>query len=96
MAAEPAEWPRVDAAHRDNAGIHPRDGSRYVDPCSCARTVDDICPSYQFNITCQKTVPQAPIWVLEANNFEDTIRNAISLGGDAGTVALIAGGVARR
>jgi ADP-ribosylglycohydrolase len=58
------------------------------------RTPDDIRPTYRFNETCQETVPQALVCVLTAANFEDAIRNAISIGGDSDTVAAIAGGVA--
>jgi ADP-ribosyl-[dinitrogen reductase] hydrolase len=58
------------------------------------RTVDDIRPRYVFNETCQETVPEALICALEATDFEDAIRNAISIGGDSDTVACIAGGVA--
>ncbi|MEQ1803002.1 MAG: ADP-ribosylglycohydrolase family protein [Gammaproteobacteria bacterium] len=58
------------------------------------RTVDGIRPGYQFNETCQKTVPEALICVLSATGFEDAIRNAISIGGDSDTVAAIAGSVA--
>lgn len=59
-----------------------------------SRSVDDIRPAYVFNETCQQTVPEALICVLEATSFEDAIRNAISIGGDSDTVAAIAGGVA--
>jgi ADP-ribosyl-[dinitrogen reductase] hydrolase len=58
------------------------------------RTVDDIRPGYVFNETCQRTVPEALICALEASDFEDAIRNAISIGGDSDTVACIAGAVA--
>jgi len=58
------------------------------------RTVDYIRPGYVFNETCQGTVPEALICALEATDFEDAIRNAISIGGDSDTVACIAGGVA--
>ena len=58
------------------------------------RTPDDIRPTYRFNETCQETVPQALVCALTATNFEDAIRNAISIGGDSDTVAAIAGGVA--
>lgn len=58
------------------------------------RTVDDIRPNYRFNETCQETVPQALVCALTASSFEDAIRNAISIGGAANTVAAIAGGVA--
>jgi ADP-ribosylglycohydrolase len=58
------------------------------------RTVDSIRPTYEFNETCQRTVPEALICALEAESFEDAVRNAISIGGDSDTVAAIAGGVA--
>ena len=58
------------------------------------RTLADIRPTYVFNATCQRTVPEAITAFLEAEDFEDAIRNAISLGGDADTLACIAGGIA--
>ncbi len=58
------------------------------------RKLDQIRASYCFDETCQGTVPEALIAVLESNSFDDAIRNAISLGGDADTLACIAGGVA--
>jgi ADP-ribosylglycohydrolase len=57
-------------------------------------TIDQIRPTYQFNETCQETVPQALVCALTATSYEDAIRNAISIGGDSDTVAAIAGGVA--
>jgi ADP-ribosylglycohydrolase len=56
--------------------------------------LDEIRPTYQFDETCQGTVPQALRAFLESRSYEDAIRNAISLGGDADTLACIAGGVA--
>ena len=58
------------------------------------RTVDEIRPNYFFNETCQDTVPQAITCALESDSFEDAVRNAISLGGDADTLAAIAGPIA--
>lgn len=58
------------------------------------RSCDDIRPRYQFNETCQGTVPEAIICFLEGESFEDVIRNAVSLGGDADTLAAIAGSIA--
>lgn len=57
-------------------------------------TLDEIRDSYQFNETCQGTVPQALEAFFESTGFEDAIRNAISIGGDSDTVAAICGGVA--
>jgi type I restriction enzyme M protein len=56
--------------------------------------LDDIRTTYRFNETCQETVPQAIQAFLEAESFEETIRNAISLGGDSDTLAAIAGSIA--
>jgi ADP-ribosylglycohydrolase len=58
------------------------------------RTLDQIRLSYRFNETCQETVPEALVAFLESTSYEDAIRNAISLGGDADTLACITGGVA--
>lgn len=55
---------------------------------------DDIKPDYTFDETCQGTVPQAIICALEGNGFMDTIIKAVSLGGDADTLAAIAGAMA--
>ena len=57
-------------------------------------TLDEIRPTYAFNETCQESVPQAIECFLEADGFEDAIRNAVSLGGDADTLAAIAGSIA--
>ena len=59
-----------------------------------SRTLDEIRPTYRFNETCQDTVPQAIIAFLESSDFEDAIRNAISLGGDSDTLAAITGSIA--
>jgi ADP-ribosylglycohydrolase len=56
--------------------------------------LDDIRERYSFDVSCQGSVPQSIIAFLEANGFEDAVRNAISLGGDADTMACIAGGIA--
>ncbi len=57
-------------------------------------TLDRIRPTYGFDETCQGTVPPALRAFLESTSYEDAIRNAVSLGGDADTLACIAGGVA--
>ena len=57
-------------------------------------TIGEIRDSYQFNETCQDTVPQAIEAFLESTSFEDAIRNAISIGGDSDTLAAITGAVA--
>ena len=59
-----------------------------------SRKLDEIRPNYEFNEICQDTVPEAIICFLESTDFESTIRNAVSLGGDADTLAAIAGSIA--
>jgi len=59
-----------------------------------SRTCDQIRPGYRFNETCQKTVPEALTAFLESTDFEDAIRNGVSLGGDSDTLTCITGSVA--
>ncbi len=54
----------------------------------------EIRPDYKFNETCQETVPQAITAFYEADSYEEAIRNAISLGGDADTLGCITGSIA--
>ena len=57
-------------------------------------TLDEIRPSYRFDVTCQGSVPQAFEALFESTGFEDAIRNAISIGGDSDTIAAVTGGMA--
>lgn len=57
-------------------------------------TCDQIRDTYEFNETCQETVPQAIVAFLDGHDFEDCIRNAISVGGDSDTLAAITGAIA--
>ena len=59
-----------------------------------SRTCDEIRPTYHHVESCQETVPEAITAFLEGNDFEDVIRNAVSLGGDCDTLTCIAGGIA--
>lgn len=58
------------------------------------RKLSDIRKTYTFDGSCQGTVPESIICFLEGTDTEDTIRNAISLGGDADTMGAIAGSIA--
>jgi len=58
------------------------------------RTTYEIRKTYQFEIFCDLCVPESIICFLESDNYESVIRNAVSLGGDADTMAAIAGGIA--
>jgi len=57
-------------------------------------TLDQIRPTYSFDVSCQGSVPQAITAFLESSDFEDGIRNAVSIGGDSDTIACITGGIA--
>lgn len=57
-------------------------------------SLDAIRPGYEFNETCQGTVPAAMIAFFESTGYEDAVRKAVSLGGDADTLACITGAVA--
>ncbi len=58
------------------------------------RTIEGIRPGFGFDESCQGTVPEAIIAVLDSTSYENAVRLAISLGGDADTLACIAGGIA--
>jgi ADP-ribosylglycohydrolase len=58
------------------------------------RRIDDIRPTYRFDISCQGTVPEAITAFLESENYENAVRIGISLGGDSDTIGCITGAVA--
>lgn len=59
-----------------------------------SRTCDEIRPSYFHQESCQKTVPEAMTAFFEGTDFEDVVRNAVSLGGDCDTLTDIAAAMA--
>ncbi len=76
----------------DKQGIRDRMSAQFHYDMS--RRLEDIRPDYRFDATCQGSVPEAILAFLESTDFEDAIRNAISLGGDSDTQAAIAGSIA--
>jgi ADP-ribosylglycohydrolase len=60
-----------------------------------SKHVDEIRPSYKFDVSSQGTVPQAIRAFIDSTDFEDAIRTAVSLGGDTDTLACITGGIAQ-
>jgi ADP-ribosylglycohydrolase len=60
-----------------------------------SRTLEEIRPTYTFNESCYRTVPEAIIAFLESDDYEDAIRKSVSLGGDSDTQACITGGIAQ-
>ena len=59
-----------------------------------SRNLKEIRPACHMDVTCQGSVPEAIIAFLESTDFEDTVRKAVSIGGDADTIACIAGSIA--
>ncbi len=59
-----------------------------------SQTVDQIRSWYRFDVSSKGSVTQAIACALEASDFEDAVRNAISIGGDSDTIGCIAGGIA--
>ncbi|MBI4853927.1 MAG: ADP-ribosylglycohydrolase family protein [Acidobacteria bacterium] len=59
------------------------------------RTLAEIRPSYSFDVSCQGSVPESIISFLESDNYKSAVKNAISLGGDADTMACISGAIAQ-
>lgn len=59
-----------------------------------SRKYKDIQPSYRFEVSCQKSVPESIIAFLESVDYESAIRMAVAYGGDADTMSAIAGGIA--
>ncbi len=60
-----------------------------------SRCVDEIRLEHEFDISSAGTVPPSIVCALEATDYEDAVRNAVSLGGDADTIACITGGIAQ-
>lgn len=58
-------------------------------------TCDEIRPTYNWEASCQGTVPPALIAFFDSHDFESAIRLAVSLGGDSDTLACITGGIAQ-
>lgn len=59
-----------------------------------SRSCEEIRPDYIFSETCQESVPESIIAFLDSTSFEDAIRLAVSLGGDADTMGAITGSIA--
>lgn len=57
-------------------------------------SLNDLQHNYKFYQTCNNSVPQAIFIALVSNSYEETIRNAISIGGDTDTIACISGSIA--
>lgn len=58
-----------------------------------SRTLEEIRPTFTFDETCQRTVPEAIICFMEGKDYEDVVRLSVALAGDADTIAAIAGAI---
>lgn len=79
-----AVWLALNGASQEDIGRYVKGNYYKID-----FTLDEIRPTYEFNEICQDTVPQAIEAFLEARDFEEALRNAISIGGDSDTLAAI-------
>ena len=73
-----------------------REISEYVEKSfgyDLSRTLDQIRPTFTFDETCQRTVPEAITCFMEGKDYEDVVRLAVTLAGDADTLAAIAGSI---
>ena len=59
------------------------------------RTIEQMRPTYEFDVSCMGSTPEAIIAYLDSHDFEDAIRLAVSLGGDSDTIAAMAGPIAQ-
>jgi len=59
-----------------------------------SKTPNEIRPTYAFDATCQGSVPEAIICFLNSHGWEEAVRNAVSLGGDADTIGCMTGSIA--
>ncbi len=62
--------------------------------CDLGLTLDEIRPFYEFDVSCQGTMPPAITAFLESDSYEDAVRGGISLGGDSDTIGCITGSIA--
>ena len=85
------------AIYMARTGSSKEDIRKYIEKTfkyNLSRTIDEIRPKYHLDVSCQGSVPEAIICFLDSSDYENTIRNAVSLGGDSDTQACIAGGIA--
>jgi len=75
----------------------PSDIKRYVEKTfgyNLDQKLEDLREAYTFDSTCQGSVPIAIMAFLQRNNALDTLRLAISMGGDSDTIGCMATAIA--
>ena len=55
---------------------------------------EELLDTYEFDVSCQGSVPQAIFCFLIGESFNDVIKTAVSIGGDSDTIACMAGAIA--
>ena len=90
QAVASAVWMAKHGHTKDEIRDYITDKFRY----DLTRSVDEIRPGYKWDGSCQGSVPESIICFLEGKDFVDVVRLAVSLGGDADTMACIAGSIA--
>ena len=55
---------------------------------------EELLETYEFDVSCQGSVPQAIFCFLIGEGFNDVIKTAVSIGGDSDTIACMAGAIA--
>lgn len=90
QAVAAAVWMAKNGRSKDEIRDYISDKFHY----DLTRTVDEIRPTYQWDASCQGSVPESIICFLEGKDFIDVVRLAVSLGGDADTMACVAGSIA--
>ena len=77
----------------DKAAIRRQIETRFAYHLDCS--IAEIRTGYCFDVTCQGSVPESIVAFLDSEDYVSAVKNAISLGGDADTMACIAGGIAQ-
>jgi ADP-ribosyl-[dinitrogen reductase] hydrolase len=81
-------------ARQDEANQNIRESIQERFKYDLDRSVDQCREEHIYNEFCQICVPDSIICALDSESYEDAVRNAVSLGGDADTLAAIAGSIA--
>lgn len=90
QAAAAAVWLARHGKSKDEIKRFVENNFRY----DLSTPIAEIRKSYVFEIRAGKSVPQSIAAFLQSEDYESAVRNAVSLGGDADTMACIAGGIA--
>ena len=88
-----ATAPAIFLARQGKSKQEIRDYVAHTFDYDLSRTLDEIRPTFTFDETCQRTVPEAITCFMEGKDYEDVVRLSVALAGDADTIAAIAGSI---